>query len=630
VGNFAPGFKGFTGNNNTSGPNGVLTTEDQLWVGDAPSQVWVLDPVMGTPLTQPIITGSTQNRADEMCYDPKDRIVAAVNNADNPPFITFISTTDFTVLGNIVFDGTNGAPKATNGAEQCQWNPRNGLIYLTIPEVNGNGTNSFPGAVVTIDPQVRPFAVKQTFMLPLSACTGPQGLTIGPLQAVGQTFQGQIGLGCNNGFINGQPAANNAIIDDSGNVIQTFPGGGGCDQVWFNPGNRIFFNACRTAPNPPTPSLFIVSEPRMGGPSFQVQTQFTGSGSNAHSVAVDSFTNVAYVPASSASTSGLCSLKGAVDADGCILLFAQRPTATHDFNGDGISDILWRDTSSNLAAWLMNGNVPGTILQAGGYGAAPGWSVVGQRDFNGDGKYDLLWRDSSGNTAIWLLNGLQVLQTGGIGNVGIIWSVVGTADLVGGGGVVERPDGKGDILWLDNTGNAAMWLMDGFHISVAEPLGNVGVTWSVQGTADFFGLGTGDILWRDTLGNLAIWQINFPGPVNAGGLGNVPLVWSVAGTGDFNGDGKWDILWRDSSGNLAIWLMDGFSILQAGGIGNPGSTWNVAVTGDYDGDGMSDILFRDSSTGAAMIFFMNGLTITSRTSLGTVPLVWTIQGVNAD
>jgi hypothetical protein len=28
---------------------------------------------------------------------------------------------------------------------------------------------------------------------------------------------------------------------------------------------------------------------------------------------------------------------------------------TGDFNGDGMSDILWRDTSGNTAIWFMNG-----------------------------------------------------------------------------------------------------------------------------------------------------------------------------------------------------------------------------------------------------------------------------------
>ena len=33
------------------------------------------------------------------------------------------------------------------------------------------------------------------------------------------------------------------------------------------------------------------------------------------------------------------------------------------------------------------------------------WSIVGQRDFNGDGKADFLWRDTTGDVAIWLMNG---------------------------------------------------------------------------------------------------------------------------------------------------------------------------------------------------------------------------------
>ena len=87
-------------------------------------------------------------------------------------------------------------------------------------------------------------------------------------------------------------------------------------------------------------------------------------------------------------------------------------STTHDFNGDGKSDIVWRDTSGNTAVWLMNG-AAGRRRPAG-VGAVPtAWSVVGQRDFDGDGKADLLWRDTSGNTAMWFMNGTQVSSTGG-------------------------------------------------------------------------------------------------------------------------------------------------------------------------------------------------------------------------
>jgi len=59
-----------------------------------------------------------------------------------------------------------------------------------------------------------------------------------------------------------------------------------------------------------------------------------------------------------------------------------------------------------VAIWLMNGfqilgemdisNVP------------PSWSIVGTGDFNGDGYSDILWRNTDGDVAIWLMNGFQL------------------------------------------------------------------------------------------------------------------------------------------------------------------------------------------------------------------------------
>ncbi len=129
---------------------------------------------------------------------------------------------------------------------------------------------------------------------------------------------------------------------------------------------------------------------------------------------------------------------------------------THDFNGDGRSDIAWRDIRGNTAIWLMNG---AAILSLGEIGVVPtSWSIVGQRDFDGDGKADLLWRDTGGNTAIWFMNGVQVASSASVGNLPTSWSVVGTGDFNG--------DGMGDILWRDASGNLVVWLMNGassFH-----------------------------------------------------------------------------------------------------------------------------------------------------------------------
>jgi hypothetical protein len=242
---------------------------------------------------------------------------------------------------------------------------------------------------------------------------------------------------------------------------------------------------------------------------------------------------------------------------------------------------------------------------------------------------DILWRDNSGNTAIWEMNGTAVLNinTSGLGNVPTNWSVVGTGDFNG--------DGNGDILWRDPTGgDIAIWEMSGttvLNINTSG-LGNVSSTWSVVGVGDFNGDGMSDILWRDSSGNLAIWEMNGTTVlnINSSGLGNVPTNWTVAGIGDFNGDGMSDILWFDpTAGNIAIWEMNGTAVLNinSSGVGTLPTTWSVAVTGDLNGDGKSDIIWSNTSGGVIAIWFMNGTTYTPGAYYGAS---WTIQGTNAD
>ena len=99
-------------------------------------------------------------------------------------------------------------------------------------------------------------------------------------------------------------------------------------------------------------------------------------------------------------------------------------TATHDFNGDGKSDIVWRNTGGTVAMWLMNGGAISQV-RAASPPYRPTYSIVGQRDFNGDGDADLLWRDTSGNLAMWFMNGLTMSSSAALGNVPTNWTVDG-------------------------------------------------------------------------------------------------------------------------------------------------------------------------------------------------------------
>ena len=80
---------------------------------------------------------------------------------------------------------------------------------------------------------------------------------------------------------------------------------------------------------------------------------------------------------------------------------------TGDFNADGKSDILWHNSNGDTSIWLMTAS--GTqvqVLSTTDLGVVPtSWNVAVTGDFNGDGKSDILWRNTNGDTSIWFMNG---------------------------------------------------------------------------------------------------------------------------------------------------------------------------------------------------------------------------------
>jgi L-ascorbate oxidase len=302
------------------------------------------------------------------------------------------------------------------------------------------------------------------------------------------------------------------------------------------------------------------------------------------------------------------------------------PTNTHDYNGDGKSDVAWRDTSGNVAIWEMNGT---TILnQANSFvtNVPANWSIVGTGDYNGDGKSDILWQDTSGNVAIWEMNGTTVLNQASsfVANVPTNWSIVATGDFNG--------DGMSDILWRDSSGNVAIWEMNGTSVLNASDsfVANVPTNWSIVGSGDYNGDGKSDIVWQDGSGNVAIWEMIGATVLNASTsfVANVPGNWSIAGAGDFNGDGKSDILWHDTTGNVAIWEMNGTAILNQATsfVANVPGNWSIVGSGDYNGDGVSDVVWHDAG-GNVAIWEMNGTAILNQSTsfVANVGGNWSIQ-----
>ena len=233
-----------------------------------------------------------------------------------------------------------------------------------------------------------------------------------------------------------------------------------------------------------------------------------------------------------------------------------------DVNGDGTSDLLWQQQSSNLVeiqfasgnSTLGGGTIPNSPFDSS-------WSVKAVGDFNGDGRGDLVYRRASdGLTEVQLLDGRAA---------------------VGGGAIANNP--------FDNN-------------------------WNIATAGDFNGDGKADLAWqRPSDGLVEIEMIN--GTNNAGGgvISNNPFdaSWAVKTAGDFNGDGRADLVWqRAGDGLTEIQFLNGNSAIGGGAIANSpfDANWQVVGTGNFNLDGTADLVYRNLSGTITEVQFLAGTT----------------------
>ena len=147
--------------------------------------------------------------------------------------------------------------------------------------------------------------------------------------------------------------------------------------------------------------------------------------------------------------------------------------AANDFDGDGVSDILWRNTTTGeVDTWLLSG---GHVNGGTGLGSTSGWQLVGTGYFNGDGSSDVLWRNTTTNAVeSWVITNDHVTGGGGVGTASSIWQPLGTGDFNG--------DGTSDVLWRNtSTGEVDTWLMSNGHVSGGAAIDSVSSAWHLVG-----------------------------------------------------------------------------------------------------------------------------------------------------
>jgi ELWxxDGT repeat protein len=221
----------------------------------------------------------------------------------------------------------------------------------------------------------------------------------------------------------------------------------------------------------------------------------------------------------------------------------------------------------------VTGEVAQTYAGWGGLGfrnistvADLNWQIVGLDNFDRKDasrlQYtDLLWQNrQTGEVAIWKLDGNNQVTAISLPTVGLGWAVKGLADF-------DR-DGSVDLFWQNElTGETAFWLLDDGRFKSGQFSTAVEVGWEVQGLADLDNDGDVDMVWRNSRsGKVMTRQLDRLNVVADSLLSPAPdSSWQIRGLADVDADGRYDIFWhRIGTSETGYWTLDQFQFKASG------------------------------------------------------------------
>lgn len=259
--------------------------------------------------------------------------------------------------------------------------------------------------------------------------------------------------------------------------------------------------------------------------------------------------------------------------------------ASSDFNGNGISDLIYRLDFTDLGtAFLQIDSLSITNTQLRTVKLP--WRIDAVGDFDGDGYADIVWRytgnsgniDDTGVSYVWFINARNFPNSPSLdkvrkrGGAPLSWKLLGAVDMNG--------DEAADMVYISPTNDIRVLMATPNRTCANLSGGKIPAGFTALRLADFTGNRTGDILTRNSkTGEVVLISLDAiglelpayngaPDDQNASctasslalkqrlfALPTTDVTWAYYEAGDLNGDGITDIIWSRPDGSLVVWLM---------------------------------------------------------------------------
>ena len=253
-----------------AGPNGVVTDDlGHVWAGDGAGNIIEADAAKpGAPILRKIATGG-KFRVDELAYDPIDKILMTSNDGDAPPFLTFVSVADGSILGQYKY------PAGQDGMEQPVWDPDTAWFYQNVPGDKNR--------IDVFDPHKLPNPIKS---FPVVCKGGALDLTLSGLAA---GPKGRLMTACGSG-------GGLSLDARTGKIGKTVPKVGDTDEVWFDPATNSYYFAHATEGEEGSSGAAAGAVGVVNATTEEFVYEIPFQGGGVHSVAVNARNKHIFVP----------------------------------------------------------------------------------------------------------------------------------------------------------------------------------------------------------------------------------------------------------------------------------------------------------------------------------------------